>query len=151
MFYRRHVDKLLIPIILGLLFVVASYRGKNHLRSEMPAAFFAENRGSSQSAIQRQIAGAYWNAARSQVQWRYAYGQVLPADPPPEFQIKDPSLGVGAEDPAVRMLYWHRLQEVWYLPEAWKKDYEWDVTWVGDPLTSAANWIKEETRRIFHD
>lgn len=151
MFYRRHVDKLLIPIVLGLLFVVASYRGKNHLRSEMPAAFFAEKDRSNASKLDRQIAGAYWNAARSQVQWRYAYGQVLPADPPPEFQIKDPSLGVGAEDPAVRMLYWHRLQEVWYLPEAWKKDYEWDVTWVGDPLTSAANWIKEETRRIFHD
>jgi len=149
MFYRRHVDKLLVPIILGLLFVVTSYRGKNHLRSEMPAAFFAQNRGSSESAMQKQIARAYWNAARSQVQWRYAYGQVLPADPPPEFQIKDPSLGLGAADPATRLLYWRRLQEVWYLPEAWKKDYEWDMTWIGDPLTSAASWLKEQAGRLF--
>lgn len=147
MFYRRHVDKLLIPIILGLLFIVASYQGKYHLRSEMPAAFFAENSRSSSSARDKQIAGAYWKVARAEIQWRYGYGQVLPTDPPPQFQIDDRSLGVTA-DPSARLLYWRRLQEIWYLPEAWTKDYGWDFTWVADPLTSAASWLKEQTERL---
>jgi hypothetical protein len=41
------------------------------------------------------------------------------------------------------------LPQIWYLPETWKKEYGWDLTWLGDPLASGAEWIKSETSRLF--
>jgi len=149
MFYRRHVDKLLIPIILGLVFVLTSYRAKNRLRPEMPAAFVAPRDRSSASKSEKDIAGAYWKAACTNIQWKYVYGHPLPSDPPPEFQIDDRRLGALAADATTRLLYWRRLQQVWFRPETWTKEYEWDFGWVGDPISSGASWLKEESNRLF--
>jgi hypothetical protein len=148
-FYRRRGDKLLIPIILLVVFIASSYRAKYHLRNEMPGAFFQEDRKSKTPSLDEKIAGAYWERALMEVQWKYGYSHSLPPDPPAEFQIDAAGLGPGGADPAARMLYWHRLQQIWYSPETWKKEYGWDLTWLGDPLTSAAEWIKVETSRLF--
>jgi|SRR5579864_261110 len=148
MFFRRHTDKLLIPIILAIVFVASSYRSKYHLRPEMPPAFFAE-KGTPASALEKKVAQAYWKTARSEIQWRYGYGHPLPTDPPGEFQIDSRELSPAASDPTTRLLYWHRLQQVWYLPETWYKDYGWDFAWVGDPLASGADWIKQQANRLF--
>jgi hypothetical protein len=146
MFFRHHSDKLLIPVVLGLLFVMSSYRAKYHLRADMPSGFFATK---SPGSPEKKVAQAYWNAAQTEIQWKYVHGHPLPFDPPPEFQIDARIGGAAASDPAVRLLYWRRLQQAWALPETWTKDYAWDFGWVSDPIAAGGNWLKEEADRIF--
>jgi hypothetical protein len=148
-FYRRRIDKLLIPIMLLVVLIASSYRAKYHLRNEMPGGFFQEETKSKTPALDKKIASAYWERALMEVQWKYGYSHSLPPNPPEEFQINAAALGEVAADPATRMLYWHRLQQIWYSPETWKKEYGWDLTWFRDPLTSGAEWIKGEASRLF--
>ena len=139
MFSRHHTDKLIYPIILFVIILLISYRPQYRLRSEMPSAFFA---GSAQkNDSQRRIAGAYWQSAQTDIQWKYPHGHSLPADPPEEFRVDARSLGSIAVDAATRSLYWHRLQQVWISPEAWQQNYEWDWSWTSDPFTSASEWL----------
>lgn len=149
MFFRHHTDKLIIPIIVGIIFVAASYRGKYHLRSDMPKAFFQRDTKSDKPSLEEKIAWAYWETAVLNLQWRYPYSRALPIDPPPEFQVDAKALGPGASDPATRLLYWRRLQQIWYLPETWQKDYGWDFSWVSHPVDSSGNWLREVTNDIF--
>ena len=149
MFVRNHTDKLLIPIAALILLVVISYRPKYHLQSEMPSGFFHQEQKSSKPSLDQKIAWAYWENAQMNIQWRYVYGHPLPVDPPPEFQVDAKALGPAASDPGTRMMYWHRLEQVWPLPETWAKDYEWDFGWLGDPAVSGAQWIKGEFERLF--
>jgi hypothetical protein len=149
MFFRRHSDKILIPIIFGVVLCASSYRGKYHLKTEMPAAFFAPDEKSKQPTVDQKIAWAYWESALMNVQWKYPYSHPLPPDPPPEFQVDAKALGSTASDPATRLLYWHQLQRVWYSPEIWQKDYEWDFSWLGDPLASGGTWLKDTADRLF--
>ena len=148
MFYRRHSDKLIIPIMVGVALIVSSYRAKYHLRTDMPAGFFQDTK-SKKPSLDSKIAWAYWESALMEVQWKYPYSHPLPPDPPAEFHIDAQALGLPASDPAIRALYWHRLQQLWYQPETWQKDYGWDISWASDPLTSAGNWIKDESDRLF--
>ena len=148
MFFRHHTDKLIIPIILGAFFVGISYRARYHLRPDMPAAFFTQEK-SGKPTLEQKIAWAYWETAVLNVQWRYPYSHPLPIDPIPEFQIDAKALGPGASDPATRLLYWRRLQEIWYLPETWQKDYGWDFSWVRHPIDSGSEWLKEVTDDLF--
>ena len=85
--------------------------------------------------MEEKIARAYWECVVNQVQWKYAYGYRLPASPPAEFTIN------GVADSDSRARYWRRLQQVWYLPTSWKKDYEWDTSWATQWFVTSAQWL----------
>jgi hypothetical protein len=140
MFFHRQTDVLFIPIILLFLlfvFVGGSHReGRYHLRTEMPAAFFQVDTNAKRPSIEERIAWAYWETAVMEIQWKYGYYHPLPSDPPAEFQIDARALGPEAADPATRMLYWHRLQRIWYLSETWQRDSGSEFSWLGDRRTS---------------
>src|SRR5437763_1305952 len=116
MFFRHNTDKLFIPFAIVIVLLVLSYQPKYHLRSEMPAAFFTQENASGRPSLEQKVAWAYWENAQMDIQWKYPHGHPLPVDPPAEFQITAKALGAGASDPATRLLYWHRLQQLWYLP-----------------------------------
>jgi hypothetical protein len=151
MFFRHHTDKLIFPIIGLVLLVTISYRPTHHLRNEMPAAFFptaANSKAGQTHGPEEKIAWAYWESAQMDIQWKYSYQHPLPEDPPPEFRVNAQALGPAASDPSIRLLYWRRLQQVWYLPEAWKSEYEWDFGWLSDPAAAAGQWIRDHTSRL---
>ena len=151
MFFRSHLDKLVYPVIAVVLLVIISYRPTYHLRAEMPPGFFsaAKSTAGKQGGLEQRIAWAYWESAQMDVQWKYPYRHPLPPEPPPEFRIDAQALGPAASDPASRALYWHRLQDVWYLPEAWEKEYEWNWGWASDPLTDAGQWLRDRADNLF--
>lgn len=151
MFLRHHTDKLIYPLLALALFMLISYRPKYHLQSEMPPGFFSPSDFDSpqRRAQQRKIAVAYWDAARMSIQWKFTHGHPLPADVPAEFSLEARKVGPAASDSATRLLYWRHLQEIWPLPETWKKQYEWDWTWVSDPLSSSAEWMRDTWDRWF--
>jgi len=153
MFFRHSYDKLVYPLILVAAVIAFSYRPKYHLRGEMPSEFFpatAAAKSSAQRSLDQEIAWAYWESAQMDIQWKYPHGQTLPVDPPPEFRVDAKALGPSASDPATRQLYWRRLQKVWYTPETWQKQYQWDMNWASDPLTSAGEWLRDETGKLLH-
>ena len=149
MFYRRHSDKLIYPAIALILFLVFSYRPKYHLRSQMPSAFYSGSSVSRSLASDndKKIAWAYWESALMDIQWKYSRHAALPSDPPPEFRVDVKALGPATSDPAVRELYWQRLQLVWSSPDTWKDDYEWDFGWVRDPVEGVEEWVNAMSRR----
>jgi hypothetical protein len=149
MFFRHQTDKLLIPFGLVIVLFVTSYRAKYHLRSEMPTAFFEQDQQPRKPLLDQKIAWAYWESALMNVQWKYPYSHPLPPDPPAEFQVDAKALGPTASDPGTRMLYWRRLQRVWYMPETWQKDYGWDFSWLGDPMSAGADWLRNAADRLF--
>jgi len=151
MFFRSSSDKLVYPFIVVALLVIVSYRPKYHLRGEMPPQFFsaANSTDSHKAGLEEKIAWAYWESAQMDVQWKYPYQHPLPGKPPPEFKIDAQALGPAASDPATRALYWRRLQDIWNLPDAWNKEYEWDWGWASDPITNAGQWIHEKADRLF--
>jgi hypothetical protein len=143
MFFNRQTAALFFPII--LLFVLllrfallggSQDKGRYHLRTEMPAAFFQVDTKSKKPSLDERIAWAYWETAVMEVQWKYGYYYPLPPDPPAEFQIDATALGPEAADPATRMLYWHRLRRIWYLSETWQRDSGWGFSWLGDHRAS---------------
>ena len=151
MFFRSHLDKLLYPVIAVVLLLIVSYRPKYRLRADMPTAFFSEKSSApgQKPGLEQRIAAAYWESAQMDVQWKYPYSHPLPPEPPPEFKIDAPALGPAASDAATRVLYWRRLQQVWYSPEAWDKDYEWDWNWASDPLATAGQWLRDKADKMF--
>jgi hypothetical protein len=149
MFFRHHSDKIILPIIFVIVLFASSYRGKYHLKSEMPDAFFGEHLPSKKTALDEKIARAYWKSAQMNIQWRYPYSSPLPPDPPAVFQINAPDLEPAASNPATRLLYWQHLQRLWYSPEIWQKDYGWDFSWISDPLSSGGTWLKDTADRLF--
>src|SRR5436190_15122053 len=142
MFFRHNTDKLFIPFIIVIVLLVLSYRPKYHLRSEMPEAFFVQENASARPSAEQRIAWAYWENAQMDIQWKYAHGRPLPLDPPADFQVSAKALGPDASDPARRLLYWHRLQQLWNLPETWKKEYEFDWSWLSGPAAAIVYWIR---------
>jgi|SRR5437867_891115 len=151
MFFRHSFDKLIFLPIALVLVIVLCYRPKYHLRSEMPPGFFSAGTAESapKNSMEEKVAWAYWESAQMDVQWKYPHDHPLPTDPPPEFRISAQALGPEALDPATRFRYWRRLQGVWYLPETWQKDYEWDWGWASDPLTSGGQWIRDRVGHLF--
>ena len=147
MFIRRGYDKILVPVLAVGLFLYVSIRSEFRLRTEMPQQFVDQfSAGSARKgASEEQIARAYWTCATTQIQWKYSYGYHLPQDPPAEFAVTGQGLGT---DDASRARYWRKLQEVWYLPSAWSKQYEWDFTWLNNPLKSAGTWLEARIRQL---
>lgn len=151
MFYRHSRDKLIYPLLAFTVLLAFSYHSKYRLRSEMPRAFFSDNADNESKerkpSLEKRIAWAYWESAQMNIQWQYPHGSVLPAEPPPEFRVETSALGPDASDPVRRAFYWHRLQQVWPLPEAWKQKYEFSFDWASDPITSASQWLKDRADR----
>ena len=145
MFFRHSTDKLIYPLIAVAALFFVSYRPHYHLRKQMPSAFFQKQEGHERS-LEERVAWAYWESAQMDVQFQYAYGHPLPMDPPPQFHVDAKVLGPAATDPATRKHYWELLQRIWSTPEAWEKSYEWDWSWVSDPVSSAAEWLRNVAR-----
>lgn len=144
MFFRHSTDKWLLLMVGAVVLTLVSYHATYHLRGDMPPGFFRPTASNlEQRLLEQKIARAYWESAQNDVQWKYPHGHPLPGEPPPEFRISTQALGLTASDPAVRLVYWHRLQEVWYLPEIWKEQYEWDWGWASDPVASTGQWVKD--------
>lgn len=153
MFFRHSYDKLIYPLLLLAGLAAISYRPVYHLRADMPPDFFPTKTRSTTAekrALDHKIAWAYWESAQMDIQWKYPHGKMLPTDPPPEFRVDARALGPDAAGDATRQLYWRRLQELWYIPETWQRNYEWDLGWVSDPLTSAGQMLRDLANKMFH-
>ena len=149
MFFRHNADKLIYPLAALFILIFISYRPAYRLTPDMPRDFFAADAPCGpRRPIEQKIACAYWDSAQMNIQWKYPRGHPLPFDVPPEFGIDAPALGPEASAAATRGLYWHRLQQIWYLPEAWKETYEWNWGWASDPLNSGAQWLKDMMGRL---
>jgi hypothetical protein len=150
MFFRHSYDKLIYPLLILTVFVLISYRPAYHLRPDMPSGFFAaDGPCGPKRPVEQKIACAYWDSAQMNIQFKYPHAHPLPMDVPPEFIVDAPALGPAVSSPATRELYWHRLQQVWYLPETWKETYEWNLTWASDPLDAAGQWLRDSIGKAF--
>lgn len=150
MFFRHSYDKLIYPLVLLAGLAAISYRPRYHLRGDMPPEFFPTSASTTAAkrSLDQKIAWAYWESAQMDIQWKYPHGKTLPADPPPEFRVDARALGPNAADPVTRQLYWRRLQDIWYVPETWQKQYEWDWDWASDPLSSAGQSLRDAANKI---
>ena len=146
MFIRRKFDKLLVVAVVAGLFLYASVRAEFRVRTEMPPEFVDRSNATpaNDPGLEQETARAYWNCAVTEIQWKYGYGYQLPPAPPPEFTVKLK----GAADAATRGRYWHRLQQVWFLPSTWTKEYKWDFAWLRNPLAAAGDWWQEQLRKL---
>lgn len=146
MFFRHALDKVIIAVVVGIILVVISYHPQYRLRSDMPPGFFKANAGSEDSrhSLEERIAWGYWESAMMDIQWKYSRVQPLPPEPPTEFHLNAAALGPAASDPATRLMYWKRLQQVWGEPSTWTQHYEWNWNWAGDPIAAAGSWIRYE-------
>src|SRR5215831_18989372 len=150
MFFRHSIDKLIYPVVGAVVLIVASYRPAYRLRPDMPQDFFASTSPCGpKRSVEQKIACAYWDSAQMNIQWKYPHEHPLPDNAPPEFRIDAAALGPLASDAGTRELYWHRLQQIWYSPDAWKTQYEWNWNWISDPLDAVGQWLKDTTNRIF--
>lgn len=151
MFFRHALDKVIIAVVVGIILVVISYHPQYRLRSDMPQGFFKPTTASEagKRSIEERIAWGYWESAVMDVQWRYSRVQPLPSEPPAEFHLNAAALGPAASDPATRLLYWKRLQQVWLEPSTWTQHYEWNWNWAHDPIDAAGSWIRHEADRLF--
>ncbi len=142
MFIRRRLDRLVIPLIALLTIAYFSYHPQFQLTAQMPREFLDASVPSSAArrATEEKIARAYWACAVNNIQWQYGYGYHLPPDPPPAFTVTNQEAGADP-DAAARTRYWHKLQQVWSLPGAWKKTYVWDFTWTISWVKTTGDWL----------
>jgi hypothetical protein len=140
MFIRRRLDKLILPLMAIAAFCAVSYRPRFHLNPSMPREFAdAASATTPQKRVsEERIAKAYWQCAVYDVQWKRGFGTPLPNDPPAEFALAPQVPGA---DTATRTRYWRRLQQAWYSPGVWKKDYQWDTSWTFDWVRNAGEWL----------
>jgi hypothetical protein len=152
LFKRQKVDWLFVPLLAIGLFTYASYQPKFRLSPDMPGEFLDMPAGSPQrQAAEIKIAHAYWNSLIRDIQPKYGWGYSLPSDPPADFALTSAGPGVAQEDPETRIRYWHKAQHVWYLPNAWKKGYEWDFHWTSDLTTNTADWAHRQLQHVGGD
>lgn len=150
MFFRHSIDKLIYPVAALIIVALFSYRSAYRLRPDMPQGFYdAKEPCGPKRPVEQKIACAYWDSAQMNIQWKYPHLHPLPIDVPVEFRVNAPALGPAASDQSTRQVYWHRLQQVWYLPETWKETYEWNWSWASDPLNSGGQWLKDTMNRLF--
>jgi len=88
-----------------------------------------------------EIADEYWNLTVSVVQWKYPYGSWLPQNPPSEFKLPVLSSAAKKGGEAARQQYWSKLRELWPRPEIWRRQLEFDVSWVGRAVHTVINFL----------
>jgi hypothetical protein len=130
---------LLLVLVAGFV-TYASTRSSFRLRVDMPPEFFGAPASSSpeKRAAEEKVARAYWYCVVTAIQRNYNFGDALPLDPPTEFMVNPNSAG-GAKDPATRLRYWRRLQQIWYLPSIWTKERRWDFRWLTEGARSGGD------------
>lgn len=131
---KRKLDKLVILLLAGGIFVYFSTRPTSRLVANMPTSFVDVPKGASaaQRAAEARVANAYWECAVTFLQFEYSYGAQLPDAVPNNFQI-DKSYGAAA-GPDARLRYWGRFRAIWLKPEAWRRDRGWNTMWLTDPV-----------------
>jgi hypothetical protein len=145
LFIKRSFDKLLVVLAVAVVFCLLSYRPRSHISAQMPPEFLDASTVAStrQRVAEERLAKAYWDCVVNNIQWKYSYGSRLPQDPPPEFILTRADFVAGSE-PSTRARYWRKLQQLWYMPNTWKKQYEWDTTWTiswMDQVKSVGSWL----------
>ena len=140
MFIRRRLDKVVLPLIAIAAFCAVSYRPRFHLNPSMPREFVDVGAAATpqKRVSEERIAKAYWQCAVYEVQWKRGFGSTLPNEPPSGFTLPPQ---VPGSDAVTRTRYWRRLQQVWYSPGVWKKDYQWDMSWTFNWVRNAGEWL----------
>ena len=96
---------------------------KMHLQSEMPPDFADQSPywSAKRRAKEEETARAYWRAAASSLQRRYTFGNVLPPDPLPEFQVGNQYAPTGGEGSVTQTKahYWEKLRAYWGQRRFW--------------------------------
>lgn len=143
MLYNRKIDRLLILIVPAALFVYASSRPQVRLRAEMPPDFVdvQATADPARRATEEPLAQQYWDCALTSIQWKYTYGSPLPDTPPEEFRVNTTPTPGSEPASSSRLRYWHRLQQVWLLPSAWKTTREWSTDWLTEPIKKGFAWM----------
>jgi len=125
----------LVLVVVGVALVLAFLFIRPVARlAENPPAEFTNPRAewdAPRKELEHNLALAYWQRAKIDVQFDFLFGSELPEQPPASFKI-DPSEFPG--NPAAfadsRARYWRRLRRVWSRPQSWKTSYEWNTEWV---------------------
>jgi hypothetical protein len=139
---KRTIDRLLVLVVPAGLFIYASTRPLMRLQADMPREFFLKSHDEPTRRVAAEdVARAYWDCAVTVIQWKYSYGSGLPENPPDDFQPTGANLGLIANDPVLRAMYWQRLRKVWALPGVWKRTQVWSTAWAVDPIKNAVRWI----------
>jgi len=129
---------LLLPVI--LVFVLC-YRPVLRLKTQPPPGFAETHMewDATRQSAENRAAQAYWQLAINLVQWRYAFGTELPAQPMEEFRLEEkdfPRNSIAAA-PATRVRYWSKLRALWPQRHAWSETYVWNTDWLRESLSKA--------------
>jgi hypothetical protein len=148
LFKRQKTDWLLVTLIIGGLFLYASYRPRFRLRPDMPPDFVDQSGDASHNGGGRKIAQAYWDCLVKDIQWKYGFGRNLPGEPPVEFSLAMKDNGLVNEDSATRIRYWRRAEHLWYVRSSWKQEYEWSFGWTTDWLQGGGEWLHQRFQHL---
>ena len=122
------------------------------LNAQPPAGFIEVNKewDATRQSTEDRAARAYWQLAHNLLQWKYAFGTELPAEPVSEFRLdeKDFPRSSVAAAPATRLLYWKKLREVWPQRSAWTRTYIWNPGWLTELLYIFTGGLVRFTDRI---
>jgi hypothetical protein len=142
--------KLGLTLSVVVLLVFAIYVSSSpvvRLRAKPPQAFFDESQRliAKQRTREDQLARAYWDIALRNIETKYRFGSILPADPPDSFQVeeKDPSGTILKVDAAARTRYWEKLREVWAQSDSWERTSDWNLDWIRSAWHSASSKITQ--------
>jgi hypothetical protein len=142
LFMKRKSDKLIIVLIFGGVFCYFSYRPHFEIAPQMPNEFLDRSAASRrQHVAEERLAQGYWKCVVTTIQWKYRYGETLPASPPAEFVIAN---NEGGDDATARLRYWDKVHEVWYLSSTWQKQYKWSTAWITtwtDDIRAVGSWF----------
>lgn len=130
-----------------ILFLLLSLRS-NHQLNSTPTAEFATVQSESEKPDREAWVRAYWECARSTVQYRYNYGEKLPGDPPPEFAPATESLRK-LETSDIRRRYWAQLRKDWLDSRNWEVSYQIDFTWVPALMNRTVDRIRDAVLNAF--
>ncbi len=124
-----------------IVFLLLSIRSEHQLRST-PTTAFATVQSPAEKPDREAWVRAYWECARSTVQYRYAYGEKLPSEPPPEFTPANEQLR-SLEAPDVRRRYWTQLRKDWLERDNWEASYRIDFAWVPNLINRGSDRIRD--------
>jgi hypothetical protein len=149
MLVNRKFDALAVLLLIGAVAFILLQPGYR-LKVDPPPEFLREAHLApvQRRSAEEKIARAYWKCAVTDLQWRYGYGHRLPSSPPEEFAISSQEFGPVAGDSEARNRYWKKLQQVWYVPGVWRKEYDGNLRPVRGWLQAAGDWLAEHTVRI---